>query len=179
MVYRLSRSDLTVERDDGHVVIRKPGGGTDTLFNVERVDLTDGDYLFDIGSPNLGFGYRIYQAAFGRTPDEGGLRFWIGELDTLDRNGWNESSKHQYLASAFYNSEEFKLIFGNNVSDGAYIEAMYANVLGRASDAPGRDYWVDRLQTDASREDILIHFTQSDENVQRNSGNYDEGVWVA
>lgn len=180
VVYRLARTDLSVDkRGDSQVVVRKPDGGTDTLVNVERVDLTDGDYVFDIGGPNLGFGYRIYQAAFGRTPDEGGLRFWVGELDNFDQNGWSEGAKHQYLASAFYNSDEFRLNFGSNISDSAYIEAMYSNVLSRTSDAQGRDYWVGRLQSDASREDILISFAQSDENVQRSVGNYEDGVWVA
>ena len=42
---------------NGTITLDKPGGETDTLTHVERIDFTDGDYVYDLLSPNLGYVY--------------------------------------------------------------------------------------------------------------------------
>ena len=179
VVYDGTRAEFQQDLlNHGLIRVDKQGGGSDMLFGIERIDLNDGDFVYDIHSPNLGFGYRVYRAAFGRDPDEGGLRFWVSELDLYDQWGWSDDQKQNHVASAFYNSEEFRLLYGDNVSDDDYIEAMYVNVLRRSSDEGGHAYWVSRLQSDVTREDMLIYFAQSEENRVANSANLDDGVWV-
>ncbi len=69
VVYGKFRSDVSQTwNDNGTISVHKYEGHTDLLVNVERVELVDGVYIYDIARDNLGFGYRIYQAAFGRTP---------------------------------------------------------------------------------------------------------------
>ncbi|MEZ5809370.1 MAG: DUF4214 domain-containing protein [Zhengella sp.] len=178
-VYTLNRSEITQDLlVDGTVTVNKPDGSTDTLISIERIDLLDGDYVYDIGSDNLGFGYRIYQASFGRTPDEGGVRFWIGVLDALDNQGFTELGKQQYVASEFIGSDEFQGLYGANPTNFEYIDAMYQNVLFRLPDQEGYDFWVGGMEAGLSREDILIAFTQSQENISNNIANLDDGVWV-
>ncbi len=178
VVYDGERADYT-QTLNGTITVEKPGGGTDTLTNVERIDFTDGDYVYDLTSPNTGFGYRIYQASFGRTPDEGGVRFWIGNLDNFDQQGWSDYEKEQFLASQFIQSDEFQDLYGANPSNFDYIDAMYQNVLFRLPDQAGYDFWVGGMVNDGlTREDILIAFTKSDENVNNNAVNLDDGVWV-
>ncbi len=179
VVYGGSRSDYQQQLLGlGMVRVDKPGGNSDTLFNIERIDLTDGDFVFDIDSPNIGFSYRIYQAAFGRTPDEGGLRFWTGVLDGLDERGWSDEVKQQYIATQFNQSDEFRDLYGANPSNFDYIDAMYVNVLFRLPDQEGYDFWVGGMENGLTREQILIAFSESDENVQNNQENLDNGVWV-
>ncbi len=180
VVYDGERADYTQTLNgNGTITVEKPGGGTDTLTNMERIDFTDGDYVYDLTSPNTGFGYRIYQASFGRTPDEGGVRFWIGNLDNFDQQGWSDYEKEQFLASQFIQSDEFRDLYGANPSNFEYIDAMYQNVLFRLPDQAGYDFWVGGMENDGlTREDILIAFTKSDENVNNNSQNLDDGVWV-
>lgn len=163
---------------DDTIQVRKPDGNVDTLIDIERIDLADGDYVFDIDSTNAGFGYRIYQAAFGRIPDEVGVRFWINVLDALDAQGRNQYEKQQYIAAAFNNSDEFQDLYGSNPSDYEYIDAMYRNVLFRLPDQEGYEFWVGSMKAGLTREDILIAFTESDENVINNAANLDDGVWV-
>ncbi len=180
VVYDGERADYTQTLNgNGTITVEKPGGVTDTLTNMERIDFTDGDYVYDLTSPNTGFGYRIYQASFGRTPDEGGVRFWIGNLDNFDQQGWSDYEKEQFLASQFIQSDEFRDLYGANPSNFEYIDAMYQNVLFRLPDQAGYDFWVGGMENDGlTREDILIAFTKSDENVNNNSQNLDDGVWV-
>ena len=180
VVYDGERADYTQTLNgNGTITVEKPGGGTDTLTDIERIDFTDGDYVYDLTSPNTGFGYRIYQASFGRTPDEGGVRFWIGNLDNFDQQGWSDYEKEQFLASQFIQSDEFRDLYGANPSNFEYIDAMYQNVLFRLPDQAGYDFWVGGMENDGlTREDILIAFTKSDENVNNNSQNLDDGVWV-
>ena len=55
---------------------------------------------------------------------------------------------------------------------------MYQNVLFRLPDQEGYDFWVGGMEAGLSREDILIAFTQSQENINNNIANLDDGVWV-
>ena len=170
VVYVRNRDQVTHEwQYDGTIVVTRTSGGvgTDTLMNVERIDFNFGSLLYDVDTPNLGFGYRIYQASLNRTPDEGGVLFWIGNLDQFDDQGWSQYDKEQFLASQFIESDEFKDLFGANPTNEQYIDAMYLNVLDRLPDQGGYDFWVGGMEQGLSREDILIAFTKSDENVDR------------
>jgi hypothetical protein len=51
-----------------------------------------------------GQAYRIYKAAFNRTPDNDGLKFWIGELD--------KGMSLLQAASGFVGSAEFNSVYG-------------------------------------------------------------------
>ncbi len=181
VVYARSRDQVTHDwQNDGTIVITRTalGDGTDTLVNIERIDFNDGSLLYGVDTPNLGFGYRIYQASFDRTPDEGGVLFWIGNLDHFDTLGWSQYEKEQFLATQFIQSDEFKDLFGANPTNEQYIDAMYLNVLDRLPDQGGYDFWVGGMEQGLTREDILIAFTKSDENVARTAPDLDDGVWV-
>lgn len=179
VVYAGNRADYQLAvQQNGNVVVSKPGGFTDTLIGIERIDMQDGDYVYDLESDNLGFGYRIYQAAFGRTPDEGGVRFWTDVLDELDAQGFSDQVKQRYVANAFNKSAEFQSIYGSNTTNRDYIDAMYENVLYRSPDQDGYDFWVNAMDAGLSREDVLIFFAECDENVTNNIPNMDYGIWL-
>ncbi len=167
-----------IEFSQGHIKVVKPDGGFDILYGIERIELTDGSYIYDIDSPNLSFGYRIYQASFNRTPDEDGVLFWIGVLDSLDDKGWSQYDKQQFLAEQFIESLEFTNLFGTNPTNEQYIDAMYSNVLDRLPDKAGYDFWIGGMERGLTPEDILIAFTESDENVALTASDLDPGVWV-
>ncbi len=73
-----------VHNSDGSITIadHRSGApdGTDTLTNIERVDFASSILALDI-SNGAGDAYRLYQAAFDRTPDIGGLTFWVEQDD--------------------------------------------------------------------------------------------------
>ena len=123
-------------------------------------------------------GYRIYEAAFNRTPDEPGLLFWLGEADLYDSLGWSEFDKQHHIARIFNESLEFRLIFGENTTNREYIDAMYRNVLDRPPEPAGFDYWTGRMDAGTQRDEILVFFAESPENRIFTDPLIDDGVWV-
>ncbi len=140
--------------------------GADNTQHVNNGPVVDDicDWIFDIDSPNLDLTYRMYVAGLGRTPDETGLRFWTGTLDELDANQpWVD--KADFLADRFIEAPEFQSIYGVDPSYTDYVEALYWNVLDRAPDAEGHDYWVGRLEAGVGIDDMLVAFVQSTEGI--------------
>ena len=54
------------------------------------------------------------------------------------------------------------------MSNDAFIELVYQNVLGRASDPDGKTFWLTRLNNKTkNRGDVMINFSESSENVNK------------
>jgi len=129
--------------------------GTDTISNVERISFTDSTVAFDING-DAGQAYRLYQAALNRTPDQHGLSYWVSQLD--------DGVSLLNVANSFVVSDEFRQTFGSNLSNQAYVTALYTNVLGRNADTSGSAYWLAQLNGGQSRAQILVDFSESPEN---------------
>jgi len=106
------------------------------------------------GAEEIGEVVRLYRAFFGRTPETGGLDYWLGRLHT----GTTVSA----IARAFGGTPEFKAMYGT-VSNGTVVDRAYRNTLGREPDAAGRAYWIGRLQQGMARSTLLHHFSRSTE----------------
>lgn len=146
----------TIKRDGATVTVRSYSTDkTDTLSNVERLLFGRDAYALDIDG-NGGQAYRLYRAAFDRTPDSAGLGYWIGQLD-------KGVSQHD-VARNFVGSTEFKTLYGAAPSDAAYVDQLYKNVLHRPADTAGASYWGEALANGMSRADVLIMFSDSPEN---------------
>ena len=141
-------SDRTAARD-----------GADTLTGVERLKFADGMVALDTGAGEIaGQAYRIYQAAFNRTPDAGGVGFWMGAMD----RGQSLAS----VAAGFVQSPEFIGMYGANPSNASVVEKLYLNVLHRPGEAAGVAYWTGVLDRgNASVSEVLAGFSESPENV--------------
>ena len=129
--------------------------GTDTLVNVERLKFADIALAFDLNG-NAGQTYRLYQAAFDRTPDTPGLSDWIRGMDA--------GMSLKTVASGFIGSAEFQGLYGANPTNTQFIDLLYANVLNRAPDQAGYDYWSEQMNAGMTRELVLIGFSESAEN---------------
>jgi len=142
-------------------VIDKSGSlGTTILSNVERLQFADTMIALDTGrDQTAGSGYMLYKAAFNRTPDVGGLGFWISKMDT----GMGYSS----VAQNFVNSAEFQAAFGgSNPTVNTLVTKLYNNVLTRTPDAGGLAFWQDKLSNSGwTTADVLGYFATSNENV--------------
>ncbi len=79
-------------------------GGTDLLKGIERILFDDQVLALDLGG-TAGQSYRIYQAAFARTPDVEGLSYWVKQLDS--------GLSLRDLAYGFIQSDEFAGAYGN------------------------------------------------------------------
>jgi hypothetical protein len=51
------------------------------------------------------------------------------------------------------------------LSASAFLDMLYANILGRAPDAGGKAYWQDRIDHGFARERVLASFSEGAENI--------------
>jgi serralysin len=144
---------------------------TDSARNVEKIEFDYGALIFDVESANAPAAYRLYGGAFDRTPDEGGFRFWTS---TLDKN----VSLHA-VATEFIRSDEFIARYGATLSNSAFVDALYQNVLDRRGDSGGIAHWNRMLDNKLQdRADVLVEFTQLPEFVGISAANITNGYWV-
>jgi hypothetical protein len=92
---------------------------------------------------------RLYQAAFGRVPDKGGLKDWVNSGKSMDE-----------IADGFVGSQEFINRYGSGNVTEAFVTALYHQVLGRAPDADGLKSW---MASGKSAAQIMTGFSESTE----------------
>jgi hypothetical protein len=142
--------------------------GTDTLLNIERLQFDDKALAVDING-NAGQVYRLYQAAFDRKPDMGGLGVWINQMDNGQSLEW--------VSAQFQASQEFKIKYGSNVSTNQFVTLLYQNVLHRLPDSGGLSAWKGALDAGAqSRAQVLAGFSESTENQIALIGSIQNGI---
>lgn len=131
-------------------------GITFDAYPATRVYLTDGTYVETNPDGTAGQVYRLYQAAFNRTPDAAGLGYQIGSIESV-------GVSFAQVAQNFISSAEFTSKYGS-LDDTQFVTQLYANVLHRAPDPGGLQYWTNLLATGTSRAAVLIGFSESPEN---------------
>ncbi|TFW20386.1 DUF4214 domain-containing protein [Massilia arenosa] len=129
--------------------------GIDTLFNVERLAFSDKTWALDVDGA-AGQIYRLYQAVFDRKPDSVGLGYWVGVID--------KGATLLAIADGFVHSNEFAQLYGTKGTNAEILTHFYQNVLHRAPDKSGYDYWLDVLDRGASVAAVLASFSESPEN---------------
>lgn len=155
-------SDYQIVRNgDTFTVSHKMNGydGVDTLKNVEKLNFSDFTLVLDQTSAVDTTVYHLYQAAFARIPDTAGFQFWANLAD-------QQGLTAQQLATNFINSAEFTSKFGVNPTNAEYVTKLYTNVLGRAPDQEGLNFWIKQADAGLSHEQLLVNFATSNENVQ-------------
>ena len=98
---------------------------------------------------------RLYIAAFERFGEYEGLKYWFDSAAQTDI---------VVIANNFVNSQEFADTYGV-LSNAEYIDELYDNVLGRAGESGGRNFWTSQLDANfLSRAEVLVGFSDSSEN---------------
>ena len=65
------------------------------------------------------------------------------------------------MLAAIASSDEYFTVHGG--TNAGYVEALYQDLLGRAAEPAGLDYWTNRLDNGASRNDLAIEIASSNE----------------
>jgi hypothetical protein len=173
MVFMSTRDNYIIDRGPGVITVtsRSTNEGTDALIDVERLRFSDGVLAFDLGG-NAGQAYRLYQAAFARTPDAAGLTYQINAMDT--------ALSLQQVAGNFIASPEFQGRYGSpsTVTDAEFVTLLYNNVLGRDPDQAGYDYHTASLAAGLARAQLLVQFSESSENQNNILPAIQNGIWM-
>ena len=90
----------------------------------------------------------LYVTTIGRAPDSAGVAYWVDQVMTgnMDVSG---------VAQSFFDQPEVKTKY-DGLDTHAFVEATYQNVLGRAADTDGLNYWVGQLDSDAFSKNQFI-----------------------
>ncbi len=167
-VFSNARAAYTITKTATGWTVSSATDGTDTLTSIERLKFSDKTIALDT-SGNAGQVYRVYQAAFDRKPDLGGLGDWIYGMD----KGMSLTD----LASGFIASPEFKSFYGQNPTTAELVNRLYQNVLHRAAEKAGFDYWVNQLDSGLqSKSQVLAGFSESPENQVQVIGVIQNGI---
>ena len=101
---------------------------------------------------------RMYQAAYGRIPDNNGLDFWVDQIRAGTHTIYS-------IATIFIGTPEaVARSIDESVFNSDYVGALYTNVLGRAPDTGGMNFWLGEINSGArSRAQILGDFVLAPE----------------
>jgi hypothetical protein len=98
---------------------------------------------------------RLYRAYFLRIPDRAGLEYWIERR----RTGTSLAT----ISTGFARSPEFRALYPN-LTDRAFVQRVYQNVLGRAGAANEVDYWTREITSGRrNRGLVMIGFSEAPE----------------
>ena len=168
--YAGTKSNVSVTNNGSSFTV-KANGKVDTLTNVERVGMSDGSVLaLDVkAGENTGSAYRLYQAAFDRKPDAAGLKFWTGALDS--------GASATQVAQGFVSSEEFQTL-NPDTDPTSLVNSYYQHVLHRPADAAGLAFWSDAMNHGTTSAQLLVSFSESQENINNTAADLNNGVWL-
>lgn len=159
--------NYTLQRGVYGFTVRDSLGNVDNLINVERIKFDDTMVALDING-SAGQIYRLYQAAFDRVPDVGGLAFWLNHSD----NG----APLIRIAEYFALNKEYIDLYANT-SNEQFVTKLYEHVLNRAPEGAGYQFWLTNLGSGATdRDEVLTLFSESPENQALVIGSIVNGI---
>ncbi|MCQ2516919.1 MAG: DUF4214 domain-containing protein [Saccharofermentans sp.] len=95
---------------------------------------------------------QLYRTYLGREADTAGLNDWVNRIT----NGLSGPQ----VTAMFFNSQEY---IGMATSNEAFLTKLYESCLRRSPDESGFNYWMNQLNSGASRDFVLSGFVNSDE----------------
>jgi hypothetical protein len=96
---------------------------------------------------------RLYFAAFGRFPDYAGLNYYTGVRE--------DGAMLAQIADEFVRGREFEQRYGK-LENAEFVERLFVNVVGYASQPDVRAYWVEELDSGRmTRGAVLVDLSES------------------
>ncbi|MCL3881651.1 DUF4214 domain-containing protein [Marivita sp. GX14005] len=149
-VYGGDASNYAIRISDGTILIEDRTGadGMDTLDSIEMLQFADTDFRLEqfINVSGLSDGdmlafCELYVAYFNRAPDSAGLLFWGSRLA--------DGMSMEEIARSFFVQPETRALYGETDGTADFVTSVYANILGRAPDTAGFNYWTGMLDSGA------------------------------
>ncbi|QNR00111.1 hypothetical protein BGI51_22085 [Pseudomonas oryzihabitans] len=103
----------------------------------------------------------VYVASFSRAPDFAGLNYWAHDLAALSSKGVSNTAAIQEITATMYKAGSQNGEKGSSMSNSAYVDYLYNNVLGRGPDAAGQSWWVNDLNNGSPRDNFLATYLQA------------------
>jgi hypothetical protein len=104
---------------------------------------------------------RLYEGAFGRTPDAAGFAFQAAAYDANPTTATLATMAGEFLASSEYTAKY------SGLSDATFISDVFTNALGRSATASDLAFYETALNDGASHAAVLLWVTQSAEAISK------------
>lgn len=130
---KIQITDLIADRD-----------GIDLLFGIQKIQFTD--FTLDttmltkaaaLSHAQIASLVQLYVASFNRAPDSVGLYYWGSRL--------SDGMSLQDIAQSFFVQPETIAAYPSTMLTRDFVTTVYNNVLSRAPDTGGLNYWVGEL----------------------------------
>ena len=159
--------DVDITRIDGGFSIATEGGSALHISGVEEIRFDDATLSVQTGGVAQTVGL-FYETLLGRDSDIAGLSFW-SDVGASDFGLGN-------VADFILSSDEFVENTGTLESNDDFLAFLYQSALGRESDAEGRAFWLDALDSGVvDRGDVALGFATADETLDRFADTLDDG----
>jgi hypothetical protein len=116
--------------------------------------------------------FSIYDGLLGRAPDPLGLEYWVSRVQS--------GATIPNITAGFLSSPEFTSDYGPylQISAQAFVTDIYENVLHRAPDAGGLQYWTGLIAGGRPREFVADEIVISPEHQSLEQSVFDAGLFV-
>ncbi|WP_162988000.1 tandem-95 repeat protein [Stutzerimonas urumqiensis] len=156
-----SIADYVITQGAASVTIRPidASGDAVTLVNIEMLTFADGQQAVQTDA-SAGWLAGVYQQAFGREADLGGLEFWSGVLSS--------GGARSEVLRAMLTSPEIGAVLDVSTSDARSqtLDVLYQSLFGRTADETGKAFWQAVLDQGGSLSDVIEAFATSVEMQQ-------------
>ncbi|MBM3589226.1 MAG: DUF4214 domain-containing protein [Alphaproteobacteria bacterium] len=129
--------------------------GSDTLRSIELAQFTDlrletswFSKTDALTSAQKGSLVELYIASFNRAPDAIGLNYWGGRL--------YDGMSLAEIARSFFVQSETVAAYPSSMSNQTFVTTVYNNVLSRAPDTEGLNYWAREIDTGSISRDVFL-----------------------
>lgn len=147
---------LAVDPASVSIIDKRGIDGTDTLVGVEKLQFVDkpletGWFTKAASVPAAQFAdlTDMYIAYFDRAPDAVGLFYWASRL--------HDGMTLPEIARSFFVQPETITAYPANQTATEFVTKVYDNMLGRAPDVAGLNYWVNDLQAgNVSKDEFML-----------------------
>ena len=110
----------------------------------------------------------LYVAYYNRAPDQNGFNYWVNQAHL---NGDNVALLS--ISAGFKNNEKFKQDYPNQLSNSQFVTKIYNNILNRAPDTDGLNYWVSQLDNGLAKHEFIVTYVN---NILNYTGTVPEGI---
>ncbi len=155
--YTGNRAEYTITRDEGYtyVALVSNPSEVDTIINTETIQFADSTYTIE-ATINQQQVATLYMQILDRQAEMGGYQYWTHYGEQGDHLG--------SLVMGFILSDEYRVKSGkvwDSLSIEDKIETFYEAILGRASDAGGKEHWINYYHSGATFEQVAEGFVDS------------------
>jgi len=156
-VYRDFSKNFSLKAANDYISVRGPSvtQSNDTLYSIEKIQFSDLSVQtswfwsqFGLSSSEQNSLTALYIASFNRAPDAIGLSYWA------DRFYFGMPLTD--IAKSFFVQPETLATYPSGMPTRTFISNVYNNVLSRAPDTDGLNYWTREIDSGHVSKDVFL-----------------------